>query len=353
MKLKPYLFQTAAVASLVAFAPVVSANFLTDLMSKGGDASKTAKPLTMTTTQILGGRVYAFVDSKESAWEAVPVKSKKGTTYQFKQVSGSHGLVPSQIEIPGKIVADAGRVELHKPIGVSFLKNGDAEFKFGSQKGPVVVNVQMKAWDVSGLKMADYVAVQGAKTNPLVEKVGSAKFPEGSVAYETVTTFTNGEMVLPLNESFTNAKNAKDLIDNFSSVPYCLSYERRADAKILGVVFKSSGAKATSGTYELLPVRSDTIFCRPTGEKAFAHGNWTLVSTGHSSAVVLTMPRDVDPRDFGIKATEGDKVQFAFVAPSKGDSVFRPGRYLPKGTAMKGHRYLFNKTAADAINKAK
>ncbi len=349
MKLKTFSLQVALSLASMSIACAANAGFLSDLF--GPEKEPTVLPLT--TTQILQNEVWVVDGNKPSAYEVATEKTKKGTRYKFVQKQGTQGPVSSQIE-GGSVVRNTGKVLVTKPIGVTFLKNGDAQFSFGSAKAPVLINVQMKALDVSGQKMSDYLQVKGAKTNADADKAGSKKFPEGSVAYQSKITFVNGEMILPVNETFTNAKSSNELVENFSSVPYCLGYERREGARAFGVVFNGAQAKtkASSGTFELMPVRVDTIFCRTTGDKSVAKGTWNLVQTGHSSAVVLTIPKGIDARDFGIKQTESKSAQFAFIAPAKGDTVFRPGRYFAKGTELEGRRYLFNKTAADAIESA-
>ena len=94
------------------------------------------------------------------------------------------------------------------------------------------------------------------------------------------------------------------------------------------------------------------LFRSPTGEPAVASGNWNAVTTKNSSAVVLTLPSNVDPRDCGLKIHENGVAKIAFIAPAKGDHVFRPGRYYAKGAAVQGQNYLFNNVAADAATKA-
>ena len=159
-------------------------------------------------------------------------------------------------------------------------------------------------------------------------------------------------MVLPCKRILTNAKASREIIENFRTVPYCLNYESRMDSHAYGIVFDPSAPKATTGTYKILPVRRDTIFCKPTGEPAVASGNWNAVTTKNSSAVVLTLPSNVDPRDCGLKIHENGVAKIAFIAPAKGDHVFRPGRYYAKGAAVQGQNYLFNNVAADAATKA-
>jgi hypothetical protein len=45
-------------------------------------------------------------------------------------------------------------------------------------------------------------------------------------------------------------------------------------------------------------------------------------------------------------------VKFAFIAPAKGDKIFRPGKFYRKGTTLNQPYYLFNATAAKAITQS-
>lgn len=348
MNLKVLTCQTGIAAALLAIAPVSHADFLSDLF---GSSSKEPALLPLTTSQILQKEVFSIDGNKVSAWEVVAVSTKKGTRYNLVQKEGTGTLVGSQLDA-GNVVTKNGKVKLDKAAGVTFLKNGDAQFTFGQPKTPVVIDIKLQAIDVSGQRISDYLKTRDGKESKEAERAGSAKFPEGSIAYKAITKFVNGEMVLPVNESFTNAKAAREIVENFKSVPYCLNYESRVDSHAYGIVFDPAAAKATAGTYQILPVRRDTIFCRPTGEKAVASGNWNVVTTNNSSAVVLTLPSNVDPRDCGIKIHENGIAKVAFIAPGKGDHVFRPGRYYAKGAELQGQNFLFNNVAAQAATKA-
>lgn len=346
MNFKVVSCQACMTAALVAFAPVSHADFLSDLF---GSASKEPVVLPLSTAQILQDEVYAVDGKKISAWEVKEVKTKRKTSYQFVQVMGKESLPSTQIDA-GSVVTSTGKVKLEKPIGVTFLKNGDVQLSYGLKKAPVIIDMELKAFDVSGQKIANYLKTKDGKESADAEKAGSATFPKGSIAYKAVTKFVNGEMVLPVRESFTNAKAPKDIVENFSSVPYCLSYEPRVGSNAYGITFNKAESKATSGKYTILPVRRDTIFCKPSGEPAVANGTWNLVKTARNTAVVLTIPSNVDPRDFGIKTHENGVAKVAFIAPGKGDHVFRPGRYYAKGSKLEGQNFLFNKVAALAVS---
>ncbi|MCD8338833.1 MAG: hypothetical protein LUC43_01310 [Burkholderiales bacterium] len=349
MNFKTATIRVAAIAALASLAPVSQANFFTDLFSSN---KHEIVPLNISTTNLLEGEVWAFDAGKPSAYTIVSEKTKKGTRYKLDQKQGTMGLMQSQIPA-GCVVSNAGKLKLETPIGVTLLSNGNVQLSYGNVKTPVEVDVKLVPYDVSGMKISEFLRTEGSQDSQ-AERVGNAKFPQGSIAMKSYSTFNSGEMFLPVTETFTNAKTAPELIKNFSSVPYCLGYVRREGQRPMGVLFdaKQSGPKITRGNYQLVPVRIDTIFCRPNGEPAVASGTWNLVTTNHSSAVVLSIPQNIDKRDFGVKQEENPKLEFAFIAPAKGDNVFRPGRYLAKGSTLEGKRYLFNTTAAMAIQNA-
>ena len=117
-------------------------------------------------------------------------------------------------------------------------------------------------------------------------------------------------------------------------------------------MFDKADPKAVSGTFRVTPVKRETMFCTPTGEAPVATGKWNVVNNGRSHAVVLTMPKEVTPAEYGIEEQESGVSKMAFVAPGKGDKIFRPGTFFAKGTTLESRRFFFNTTAAEAILKA-
>ena len=67
-----------------------------------------------------------------------------------------------------------------------------------------------------------------------------------------------------------------------------------------------------------------------------ATDKWNVVNNGRSHAVVLTMPKEVTPAEYGIEEQGSGVSKMAFVAPGKGDKIFRPkDRILSlKGTSL-------------------
>lgn len=347
MKVVSLTSKSAIGLCLLTIVPFCKANFLDDLF---GSVTQEPIELATTTQQIFNSNpVWVLDGNQTSAWKVVTgPKPKKGSAkLELNQINGDIGLIPAQMNA-GSIARNTGKVPLNKPISVEFLKNGAMQLNYGEGKKAVEVDVALKAYDVSGLPIANFLKNRDGSVNPMAERMGSTRFPKGSIAYRAQTTFVNDEMVLPVNEKFTSAKSNKELIENFSDIPFCLN---RTKGHSYGISFAKSNAGAKSGSFKVVPVQRDTMFCRPTGEPAVATGSWNAISTGNSSAVVLTMPKEVDPSEYGFDAYESGVTKFAFVAPSKGDKVFRPGKYYKKGTTVISQRYFFNPVAAQAIIK--
>ena len=161
MKFKVLTCQAGIAAAMLAVAPASHADFLSDLF---GSSAKEPAVLPLTTSQILQKEVYSIDGRKVSAWEVVPVSTKRGTRYNLVQKEGTGTLFGSQLDA-GNVVTKNGKVALDKAAGVTFLKNGDAQFTFGHPKTPVIIDLNLRAIDVSGQKIADYLKTRDGKTS--------------------------------------------------------------------------------------------------------------------------------------------------------------------------------------------
>lgn len=348
MNLYNLSLRTSVALSLVSVCSLSHAGFLDNLF---GNTAKEPVVISETTQQIMMNQPVWVVDGKDtSSWTVVEGKKpRKGPApLLLKQTKGGLGLLPAQMDADYIATANE-RIPLDAPTSVSFNKNGTAVLKYGKSKAQVAVDLKLRAYDVGGLKMADFLKNRKGESSAEAAKVGTAVFPAGSIAYKADVTFLNDEMVLPVNASFTSAKTSQELLSNFSSIPFCL---KRVAGHAYGIMFDKAAPKATAGTFKVTPVKRDTMFCTPTGEAAVASGSWTLVNTGKSHAVVLNMPKEVSPAEYGIDDLEKGVSKLAFIAPAKGDKIFRPGKFYAKGTTLESRRFFFNSTAAEAIEQA-
>lgn len=350
MKFKLITLQTAVAVSLTCVATASGASFLSDIFSS---SSKEPVVLNESTETILKqGPIWTFNDGQTSSWTlkvgAKPKRSKAPAPYILSQSQGVTSLMGTQMDA-GSVATTQAKITLKEPVTVSFQKNGTALLQYGVAKAPVNIGIKLTAYDVSGQKIANYIKNRQGKPTAWTEKAGSSTFPAGSVAYVATTTFINDEMVLPVNENFTSAKSSQELLKNFNKIPFCL---KRVSGHAYGIMFDTADPKATSGTFSVTPVKRDTMFCTPTGEPKVASGNWNLIKTNKSHAVVLTMPSEVTPAEYGIEEHENVISKLAFIAPAKGDKIFRPGKFFAKGTSLESRSFLFNTTAVEALMKS-
>ena len=93
-----------------------------------------------------------------------------------RQDRGDLGLIPAQTDA-GYIATKTEKISLSYPTSVVFEKNGTALLKFGASKSPVQIGIKLRAFDVSGLKMSEFL--KNRKGEPLAEaeKVGNEVFP--------------------------------------------------------------------------------------------------------------------------------------------------------------------------------
>lgn len=325
-----------------------SADFINRIISENSQKSPASRTVSVKAVT-LGKTLWSFDDKGASSFTVRSGKSKD--SYVLNHLKGSENPLTAQTG-DANLITQSGRHRLARPATVTFKDKGRVmELQYG-KKEPVRIEVTLKAVDVGGLKIRDFLKNKDGSRAALASSVGNQTFPAGSVAFIPTTRIKDSLMLLPLRSSFTNAADKQELIENFSDVPFCLTHEKRNGARAVGLVFDKSQRGKTAGTVTVTPVRSDTIFCKPSGEKPSYRASWNYVRTAQHSAVVIRMPDNIDPRDYGLKSHEKEYAKFAFIAPSNGDRVFRPGKYIAKGTVIQGKRYLFNERAASAIRSA-
>jgi hypothetical protein len=216
---------------------------------------------------------------------------------------------------------------------------------------PLRLAVTMQGYDVSGLRIRDFLRTAEAYADPLAAKVGEAKFPAGSLAYLSTVSFVDDVLVLPRRESFTGAANVKQMVVNFSKeIPFCLSYEERGGAVPYAMRFDPGNGRL--GRVDLYAAKLGTVFCAPADNQVRAEGTWEERTVGGTRAVVVSFPANVDPLDTGVSAAEREAALVAFIEPSKGAPGVRPGKFYRAGARVFDHQYRFNSTAAQAIRTA-
>ncbi len=215
---------------------------------------------------------------------------------------------------------------------------------------PLRLAVSVKGYDVSGLKVADFLRTAENYTRPEAAKTNGARFPAGSVAYLASARFVDDVLMLPRRESFTGAANVKQMVANFSKdTPFCLAYEDRDGATPYALHFRGTGTK---GKTELYRAKSGTMFCARASEQPVAEGTWEERTVGGTRAIVLSFGANVDPLDTGVTPAEREAALIAFIEPTKGAPGVRPGKLYRAGVRLVDFQYRFNSTAATAIQTA-
>jgi hypothetical protein len=216
---------------------------------------------------------------------------------------------------------------------------------------PLRLAVTMQGYDVSGLRIRDFLRTAEAYADPAAAKAGEARFPAGSLAYLATVSFVDDVLVLPRRESFTGAANVKQMVANFSKeIPFCLSYEERGGAIPYAMRFDPGNGRV--GRVDLYAAKLGTVFCAPADSQVRAEGTWEEKTVGGTRAVVVSFPANVDPLDTGVSSVEREAALVAFIEPVKGSPGVRPGKFYRAGARVLDHQYRFNGTAAQAIRAA-
>lgn len=246
-------------------------------------------------------------------------------------------------------VRDGERRPIGQPTFAVPASDGSVHLVYNATH-PLRMAVSIKAYDVAGLPIGDFLRTAENYSRPEAAKTGGAKFPAGSVAYIADARFVDDVLMLPRRESFTGASNVKQMVANFSKdTPFCLAYQDRDGATPYALHFRGAGAK---GKTELYPAKSGTMFCARASEQPVAEGTWEERKVGGTRALVLSFGANVDPLDTGVTRLEREAALIAFIEPTKGAPGVRPGKLYQAGARIVDFQYRFNNTAATAIRTA-
>lgn len=188
MNLKSITAQSVVALSLVSVCSMSQAGFLDNLFS-----SSTKEPVALSTNthEIMKNHPVWVIDGKDtSAWSVVEGKKPR---------RGAAPLLLKQDR--GEPWSDSGsnRCRLHcnqNRKDLSFLirpassskRMAPLSLSSGASKSPVQIGIKLRAFDVSGLKMSEFLKNRkGEASLAEAEKVGNEVFPAGSIAYKTDT----------------------------------------------------------------------------------------------------------------------------------------------------------------------
>ena len=328
-------------------APVVpTARFVVPAATPSVDG---ARPLeTKTIDALKGDGIFYF-----SGMRSVNLRAEdrpQGDRYTLTETSADIGVRAFYANVDVQnFVRDGVRRPVGAPGFATPAANGGARLAYAGTN-PLHVSLHLKAYEVSGLKIAEFLRTTDGRPSPEAQKHGEAVFPAGAVAYLADARFDDDVLMLPRRESFTGAANTRQLIANFSKDnPFCLSYEDRDGATPYALHFRGNGTK---GKTELYPAKTGTMFCARGTDKPVAEGVWEERTVGGTRAIVLSFGADVDPLDTGVTQNERDAALIAFIEPTKGTPGVRPGKLYRAGSHIADHEFRFNRVAATAIQTA-
>lgn len=156
MNLKSITAHSAVALSLVSVCSLSHASFFDNLFSS---STKEPVALSATTQEIMKNHPVWVIDGKDtSAWSVVEGKKPRrgAAPLLLKQDRGDLGLIPAR-QTPDMLPLRQKRSLFSSRPSVVFEKNGSALLKFGAGKAPVQIGLKLRAFDVSGLKMAEFL----------------------------------------------------------------------------------------------------------------------------------------------------------------------------------------------------
>ncbi len=309
-----------------------------------------AKPINVSTIDALKGDGLVHFHANGIATMKAAATPQAGNRYALTETAvDKASSINGQIDV-GHFVLNGERRQMGRPNFAIPAPDGSAYLVYSAGENPLRIAVSLQAFDVSELPIQAFLRTQDNYPRQDAAKAGSARFPANSVAYLVTARFVDDVLVLPGKESFTGATDTQQFVTNFSKqIPYCLSYEDRNGAKPYAMLFKPGKG---SGTVQLYPAKTGTLFCDRTSNEVAAEGKWEEKTIGGTKAVVLSFPANVDPLDTGVSNVERESAKIAFVQPTKGTPGVRPGKLYENGAKIYDFQYRFNKTAADAVRQA-
>ena len=311
-----------------------------------------AKPVNQPAIEALKGDGLFYIYGSRIANLKASATPGEGNRHALTETSSDAktGSLNSHIDV-GSFVLNGERRSAGRPNFAIPAPDGSVYLVYSAADNPLRIAVTLQPFDVSDMPIQPFLRTPDNYPKQEAAKAGSTRFPANSVAYLVVARFVDDVLVLPSKESFTGATDTMQFVSNFSKqIPYCLAYEDRNGAKPYAMFFKP-GTKG-SGSVQLFPAKTGTLFCDRTSTEVMAEGKWEERTVGGTKAVVLSFPALVDPLDTGVSNVERESARIAFVQPTKGTPGVRPGKLYAAGAKIYDYQYRFNKTAADAVRQA-
>ncbi|MBR5458429.1 MAG: hypothetical protein IKV42_02070 [Burkholderiaceae bacterium] len=213
------------------------------------------------------------------------------------------------------------------------------------------LSVKFDAYDVSGKRIVSYLRSANNRPSKRADRMSDeVRFPSGSVAYVPTMQMQKTEVVIPTTDIMTGQKTLDQFIKTFSGkIPNCLRYERHSASQPYAIRFSRIGNQ--KGEIEIFEAKRRSAVCEAEGS-AVAKGSYQIQTINGTRVMALTFPKHLDSRDVGIKESERQAMQLAFVEVTSPSKKVLPGRIVHAKRDFHDFQFRFNDTAAEAILKA-
>ncbi len=291
--------------------------------------------------------VYLFTDKYDSRFQT---KKRQGSTYTLNNAFSAKS--PKAFSYGGStdyIVRGGALTKAGEPRTLQTLKANQVLLRTpGMQSG---LMVKLDAYDVSGLTITDYLRSPNNRPSKRADRMSDdARFPKGSVAYVPTMQMQKTEVVIPTTDIMTGQKTLNQFIKTFSGkIPNCLRYERRSGSQPYAIRFSKVGSQ--KGEIEIFEAKRNSAVCEVDGQ-AIAKGAYQIQTINGTRVMALSFPKHLDSRDVGIKTSERQAMQLAFVEVTSPSAKVLPGRIVHGKRDFHDFQFRFNSTAAEAIKKA-
>ncbi len=175
MKFKVLTCQAGIAAAMLAVAPASHADFS---FRPFGSSAKEPAVLPLTTSRFFKKKFIRSMDVKSLLGKLCqsPLSGAHAITWSRKKVR-TGTLFGSQLDAGNVVTKNGKKLPWIKPLELHSLKTEMLNSLSVIQKTPVIIDLNLRAIDVSGQKIADYLKTRDGKTSNDSEKVGNSKFP--------------------------------------------------------------------------------------------------------------------------------------------------------------------------------
>lgn len=309
---------------------------------------KGAKPIAenQTITNFRTG-VHLFTDQHHSRFEAM---KRGGSNFSLKNEFSSKS--PKAFSYGGStdyVVRSGALAKAGEPRTLRSVKGNKVLLTTPGIQS--TLSVKFDAYDVSGERIVNYLRSVNNRPSKRADRMSDdIRFPKGSVAYVPTMQMQKTEVVIPTTDIMTGQKTLEQFVQTFSGkIPNCLRYERHSASQPYAIRFSKIGKQ--KGEIEIFEAKRRSAVCEAEGGPV-AKGAYQIQTINGTRVMALSFPKHLDSRDVGIKESERQAMQLAFVEVTSPSKKVLPGRIVHAQRDFHDFQFRFNDTAAAAILKA-